>query len=324
MDAASVAACVDVLESVSGSSTSDEADPEVLLALMVLGLAHPAQVENQGVSAVACGRRVASRHEQAGNPDAALAVIEILRETHPEHPALERDYEAILRRLGMVQDLADRYLTRAHQLIKQGKKDEAAGWLREVMLLDRSRKDVARLIRDLRLEKENVHGTRPRVSKLVLLALAVPVALAAAVMREQRLVHEFDALPHATTGDLPSMRSRLDALELFVADTPVWHGAFQALSERTKLRVDVNELETAAQLERERQEAAQREVYERADVLRRRARMNAEVGDFASALSDYRASLQDAPPEWEHRERVERDIEAISKLLAESQGEDKQ
>ena len=316
LDSASVAACVDVLESVAGSGTSDDADPEVLLALMLLGLAHPDQVENLGVSAVACGRRVAARHEQSGDPDSALAIIEILREERPEHAALERDYEAILRRLGMVNDLADRYFARAQHLLKQGKAEEAAGWLKEVLLLDRSRKDVARMIRDLRLEKAHAGERRKGLNRILLVALTIPVVLGGIVFREKRLSDRFAAIPAAIVGDLESVRARRDALEAFVEGTSVWHGAFAALSERSKLRIAVGTLEEEQRVAQEALESLVQERYERAEILRRRGRMNAEVGDFKTALDDFEAALLDAPEDWEHRERVERDIAAITKLLA--------
>ena len=72
----------------------------MLLALTLLGIVHPEVAADCGVSAVASGRRLAARLEQAGDPESALAVTRMLREAAPDHATLARDEEAITRRNG--------------------------------------------------------------------------------------------------------------------------------------------------------------------------------------------------------------------------------
>src|ERR1051326_628003 len=102
MEARTAEECVEVLSSVSNG---EGADPDVLEALVIVGLAQ------------------------------------------------------LMRRQGMVQDLVNRYFERARKLMREGRNNEAAGWLREVLQLDPSRKDAARLIRDLRFKRA---GSRRR------------------------------------------------------------------------------------------------------------------------------------------------------------------
>ena len=92
------------------SVTSEETDPEILEALVLLGLGHPNIIPKLGISPVLAGRRLASRWERGSKVEQALALLEFLVEEHPGQRALERDLAALMRRQGMVQDLVERYL----------------------------------------------------------------------------------------------------------------------------------------------------------------------------------------------------------------------
>jgi len=313
MDDASAEECLEVLHSACGDG--DDVDIEVLLALTILGLARPDLAEKAGIGAVAVGRRTASRLEQRGDSDGALALIEHLRLASPGHRALERDYDAVLRRLGMITDLADRYYHRAQNLLRQGKEDEAVGWFKEVLLLDPSRRDVARTIRDLRLGELRSLMPKKRFGFGLLLAVLLPVTMAGVVLREKSLGERYALLPEAVPGNLDTMVQRLDALDRFLTQNPLWHGTFDALSERTDLRIAVAMLREEHNRRQFEAEATFWERAEQARLLYERARMYALIEDYETALSDFCMALEAAPRNWEHRDRVERDIAAISELL---------
>jgi Flp pilus assembly protein TadD len=315
MDHATVEECLEVLQPFAG--TGEECDVEVLLALTVLGLAQAELAEAKGLSAVAVGRRLASHLEQAGETSSALEVVERLREAFPTHAALERDHDAILRRLGMVQDLADRYFVRAQSLLDAGNEEEALGWLREVLLLDGSRSDAARLIRDLRLKSSGGRRRRPLVTPQVLIATLIPLALVALVFREVKLAGEFETLPSANLEDLTSSKKRLDSVESFLEQHILWHGTFSTLAERSELRVRVEQLEREEEDRLAREALRNEERAVEATLIRRRGVMHIDVADFEAALADFREALEVAPEGWSERQQVERDVAAVIEYMEE-------
>lgn len=310
-------ACLDaLLEGV------DQDAPDIALALAIVGLAQPAVLEARGRSALATGRKAAACLERSGDPEGALALIVALRARHRGHGALDRDYEAIVRRMGMVRDLADRYLQRANHLLRSGKDEEAIGWLREVLVLEPGRKDVARRIRDLRLKSEGRVGRARVPRKLILAATLVPLLLAALVVGDLSVRERFEALPSGRRDDIASLEARLGALEAFARRFPVWSGAVRVLRERSELRVELAEARERAAVAEERRVLEQQEALELAESLRFRGRTAADEGHLSEAATFFRQALDAAPPDWEHGARLARDIEAIDAFLAtESKGE---
>ena len=315
MDEETMSACIEVLQSVG--SSDEDVDAEVLEALTILGLAQPQVAERMGISPVSSGRRFAARKEQEGEADYAIAVLECLLQANPHQPAVERDYAAILRRQGMVKDLVERYLARANSLLKEGREAEAVGWLREVLLLDASRKDAARMIRDLRLQEAHDHRARKQRYGTLIVVLLVSLGITFVVLREKKIREEFFALPGAEAGDLVSMRARLDALQGFVDDHPIWHGSLFAVAERTDLRGDVDRLEYEESVRREEEIARLREREEEARLAVGRAKMRVSSWNMEGAMEDLNRALELTSPDWELREQVERDIEAITNYLLE-------
>ncbi len=311
--------CIEVLHSACGES--EDVSQEVLLALSTLCLARPELTEKAGVQAVAVGRRCASRLEQSGDAEGALALIELLRESNPGSRALERDYDAVLRRLGMVTDLADRYFQRAQTLLRQGKSDEAVGWLKEVLQLDRSRKDVARMIRDLRLEELRRLAPRKRWTTGLLVTGLVPVLLCGVVLRERGVERVYRGLPPVEAGDLASLERRLTALDDFLDRYPVWHGTFDALSERTELRIQIAQLNDHQERKAFDAERMSQQNAAKAELLYERARMHVVLKEYDAALEDFQKALDTAPEGWELAERVARDIEAVATVIAEAEAE---
>ncbi len=312
MDERTTLECLSVLRPLA---EGEGADPEVLLALTILGLGRPEVSRRLGISPIAPGRRLAARLEQLGDPQAARGVLEFLLEQHPGQTSLERDYAAVMRRQGMVQDLVQRYFDRASHLLREGKTHEAVGWLREILLLDRSRTDIARMIRDLRIRESRSQRWTRGFSRSVLVLLFFGGGLAWLVTREQRVREAYLALPQAREGDVASMRRRLAALEGFSAENLLWHGSFSVVSERSRLRVALDRFAQDGQGHDDQLALQLFERAEAAELARGRGLMHADSGNFQEALEDFQLALSLAPPDWSERERVERDIEALRKFL---------
>jgi len=312
LDARTAEECVEVLSSVAGG---EGAEPEVLEALVIVALAHPGLAEQLGLDAVVTGRRLATRYERLGEIERALAVLETLLQSVPGQPSLERDLALLMRRQGMVQDLVGRYFERAKKLMREGRNQEASGWLREVLQLDPGRKDAARLIRDLRFKHQNNVQRRGVGLRFVLGALSFSLLLSYGVLREFRLSQEFRTLSQPVGGNLGSLKRRLSDLEQFIRAHPVWHGALAVLSERSELRVQLEVFEEKLRQEREAQERARRESLESADLSRARGMLAVEQGDLQGALDSFRQALEFGGRDWTHFERVSRDVSDLETHL---------
>lgn len=300
-------------------SAGEDPDPEILEALTILALSQPQVASMMGVNAVAQGRRLAARLEREGEVEHALAILQLLVQHHPGHRALERDLASLMRRSGLVADLVERYLERAQALLKEGKTTEAIAWYREVLLLDRSRKDVARAIRDLRFQEVDDHQKRGRRVKIAAVVLFLSTLVCFAVFYEMRVSGAFGELPAAAEGNLPQMRARLAGLEGFMEKHPVWHGSLQALAERSHLRVEIERLDAEQTIARDNRLAEEARKLEVANLARQRGLLHAHAGDYASALRELENALSLAAPDWPERARVERDVAAIRIHLQEEE-----
>lgn len=317
MQPSTVEEYIDLL--MDADALGEEADLKLLSSLMIAGLAHPELCSMRGFTGLATGRRVAARLEREGNSDDALSVLEELRAMYPDQQALERDYDAVLGRLGMVLNLADRYYDRAQHLLAAGEIEEGINWLREVLLLDSSRKDVSRQIRDLRLSSGR-RKPRARVRwSLVLLGICVPLALTGLVLREQGLRETYNHLPSALVGDLDSNRARLEALNRFFEQNPIWHGAIAIELERTDLRLEVDRLQVLDEQRRAEQSSESQEQMIWANQLREAARESVRQSHLQEALSQFEQALEEAPEEWEHRAKTLKDVEFLRKHLADQE-----
>lgn len=305
MDARTAEECIEVLTSVA---SGEGADPDVLEGLVIVALAHPALAKRLEMPTVATGRRLAAMLERSAAIEHALAVFEVLQRHFPGHESLERDLSQLMCRQGMVQDLVSRYFERALKLIREGRNNEAAGWLREVLQLDPGRKDAARLMRDLRFKRVKRSQRRSGNWRALFAVALLSLGLSWAVLREFRLREEFRGLAQAAPGNVPALKRRLADMEQFIAGHPLWHGALQVLTERTALRVQLAVLEAKSEEEREVSERAARERIEAADLCRARGLAYAQAGDQRRALEAFREALEYGGPEWVQRERVARDV----------------
>ena len=310
--------CMEVLNS---AASGEQADPEVLEALIIVGLAHPMLASRMSIAPVNAGRRLAVRLERSGQIDRTLALLEVLLASFPGQDSLERDLAAVMRRQGMVQNLVERYFERAQKLIREGRHQESIKWLQEVLQLDRTRKDAARLIRDLRFRAKSHDRYKAVRWKFVMSALALSLGVSFLALREIRLKEEFGSIPQATEDNLGALRRRLTDVEAFAERHPVWHGGFGVVKERSRLRQIVERLEAKALITKEQQETRDRERLEAAQLARDRGLMKAADGDFPGAIVEFELALENGGENWPHRADIERQIQAIRAHLGAGTGE---
>jgi tetratricopeptide (TPR) repeat protein len=286
-------------------------DAAALEALIVLGLAHPGILEQHRVSMPQEGRRLAVLLEKAGEADRAQTVLELLASSHPGDRAIDHELNGVMRRSGNLARLVERHLSRAEQALREGRRSEAQRWLREVIALDPGRRDVARMIRDLRFEEQQRRQAFRRRLRTVALVGVLAAAAYGVIWREQYVDQQYAAIPAADGTDLPGMRERLAALDGVIESNPLWLGMWSAGRERSKLRTDIDRLEARrAEAERKVNEDRARQ-QSLAESERTRARMLAEQYQFSQALEHFRLALSSAPEDWQHRMEVQRDVDAI-------------
>jgi len=299
------------------SLCEDPGNLRQLEALLILGLAHPDVLEHHRISLAVEGRRLAVLLERSGEPERARIVLELLSRNMPEERTIDHELAGLMRRAGHTDELVERYLHRAEQAVEDGRVGEAIPWLQEILLLDRTRRDVARMIRDLRYQDAERAAQRSRRTRVMLIVFLLSAVLTAVVAREVRLHREFAALPAVDADDAQSLYARYQAIDAFIHDHRVWAGLIGATGERGELRRRINEHELSANEREVAENADAQQNREMADASRMRGLMNSEQGDFAAALEDFQRALQYADADWPHRQEVERDVEALKKWQAE-------
>lgn len=306
--------CTQVL---STTETSEETAPEVLEALFVLGMTHPDLLREIGLNAATVGRRFAARMERDGQPEVSLATLEFLIEEDPTNRGVQRDYAALMRRQGLVGELVQRHLAKAQELIGEGNNAEAIEVLREVLMLDRSRKDVARTIRDLRFQDIKKSQRRRELGRKLLMSIVAIASVTLIGLREYDLRERFNTMLVNEDRSIEAVRGRLASMESFIESYPVWLGAFDALNERSRLRVELERLEARAQEEAERLDEELRRRREEASHSRERGRVLTLGEDYSSALAEFERALELGGAEWTLREQTQRDIRAIREYIEE-------
>ncbi len=293
------------------SLTEDPGNLRQLEALIILGLAHPDVLERHRISLAVEGRRLAVLLERAGELERARSVLELLAGRMPGERTIDHELAGILRRSGNTDELVDRYLRRAESAVEEGNISEAIPWLQEILLLDRTRRDVARMIRDLRYQEAERQTGRRRRNRLLVVLVLISAALTAAVGREVKVHREFAQLAPADPDQPETLYQRREALEKFIATHRVWLGVLSATSERDELTQAIADHEREVARREHAQEAKKRRQNELAEAARMRGLMFAEREDFERALVDFEKALSLTDDQWEHRAQVEADVAAI-------------
>lgn len=294
-----------------GALATDPQTTRELEGLVLLGLAHPKVLREERVPLVQEGRRLAVLLEQRDEVSRAIALLELLSARFPSDRQVERDLAAMLRRTGNTDRLVDRYLSRAETAVEAGRSSDAIPLLQEILLVDRSRRDVARMIRDLRYQEADRISRQRRVMRRYLFGLILMVLVAGLAWREWSLSQGFEGIPSAEARDLDSLQRRLAEVDGMIDQNPLWMGAFQAVRERGRLRSRIQRIEfeqREAELAAERAAAERLDRAEEARLLGRRA---AARQDYDEALQQFLHALELGGTEWEHREQVQKDVVAL-------------
>ena len=286
-------------------------DRNSLEALVVLGLAYGRVLERHGATFANEGRRLALLLERSGEVDRARALLEELAARMPTDPNIDRDLTSILRRTGGTNVLVERYLRRAEEAVSRGRPMDAIVWLQEIVLIDKNRRDVARMIRDLRYQEKERKVRNSRRLKIAVLAVSIVAAAGAVWQREARISDAYRDVPQAREGDLPSLKARLAGIDRLIEDEHVWIGMLTAMKEKSRLEHEVELLEDQSQKRQRDLELARSQQEAEAEDARIRGLSFAERGQFDAALADFRHALELATPNWEHRARVQADVDAI-------------
>lgn len=292
-------------------------DLRKLEALLILGLAHPSVLDRHRISLSVEGRRLAAMLERKGEIERARVLLEVVAQhengTLPEPASSVAAIPPVAS-----EDDIQRYLAIAEKAASRGRTNEAIRALQEVVALDRNRRDVARMIRDLRFAEKDRRVRFVRRLKAFAVLCVVGGLVAGAVWRERLLAERWTTLPSAVEGDRASVQRRLDAIDAFVASQRLWIGLPDALRETTTLRTELTRLDEA-QARRKHEDAVVRSrAFDLCEAARTRGMALAQEGKFEAALVDLKQSLTLAAPDWARRGEVQSNIDAIENWLARS------
>jgi tetratricopeptide (TPR) repeat protein len=297
------------------SLCEDPANVRQLEALIVLGLAHPEALARRGISVSTEGRRLAIMLEQQGEADRATCLQELLT-AHAQgtEPAVA-ELDGFLRHSSEGEDLVEQYMERATRCASRGRTQEAVSWLEEVLLIDRSRRDVARMIRDLRYHDVERKVRRRKIARGLFLFLIGSSIITSLVFREVNLHKEWLALPHANPATIEEVQARLAAVEGMIARNRVWVDLFDAQKEQDELRGRIEGVEASLERSLHEAELEMEHAARMAEAARLSGLMNVELGRMEEAVEDFRRCLSLAEADWSHRPRVEADLKAIEEKV---------
>jgi len=200
------------------SLCEDPADPRRLEALLILGLAHPSILEKYQVSLAAEGRRLCVLLENNGEMERARGLLELLVTHVPDDRGLQQDLSSMMRRTGDVDELIERCLQRADEAVHSGQPMDAIPWLQEILLHDQSRRDVARMIRDLRYQEMANRARIKRRNRLAMVLIVISTVLSTLFVRERHIDDSYQALPPVDMENVGALNARLAGIDTLIAD----------------------------------------------------------------------------------------------------------
>lgn len=292
-------------------------DLRKLEALLILGLAHPSVLDRHRISLAVEGRRLAAMLERKGEIERARVLLEVV--TQHESGALGRAApQPAATPPAASEDDIQRYLAIAEKAASRGRTNEAIRALQEVVALDRNRRDVARMIRDLRFADKDRRARLVRRLKAFAVLCVLGAIAAGVVWRERSLADRWATLPARIEGDRAAVQRRLDAIDAFVASQRLWIGLPEALRETAALRTELTRLDEAEARRKHEEAVVRSRAFDLCEAARSRGLALAQEGKFEAALVDLKQALALADPAWAHRGEVQSNIDAIEKWLARS------
>jgi tetratricopeptide (TPR) repeat protein len=307
----------------------DEIDVRRLEALLILGLAHPTILAHHRISLRTEGKRLATMLEHQGQADRARCLLEVIEQNAPDESfVVEAEESPVVPvedkkkgkgkgQAGEPQSSEEQvveYLRRADHCAELGRTSEAIRWLQEVIALDRNRRDVVRMIRDLRWGENERKARNTRRLKFVLLALLLCGVAYGVHWREDHINELYRAIPPATS-EIPSLRDRLESIDALVASNYVWFGMGPALREQNRLHRQISIAEAKAAEAAHEAAVARAQKSEEANAALSRGMLLAQQGHFEEALTDLRHALEISDDSWPERKQVEANVVAIEAWL---------
>lgn len=294
------------------SLCEDPGNLRQLEALIILGLAHPDVLGQNRISLAVEGRRLAVLLERSGQMDRARGVLELLANRMPEERTIDHELAGMMRRSGNTDQLVDRYMRRAEQAIAQGKTSEAIPWLQEVLLLDRTRRDVARMIRDLRYHEADRTTSRRKRNKLLVVLASITAVVTIAIGREVSISKELKGISVADAQDHAGLQARRASLQSLLDSHRVWTGVVGVREEITQIDEQIARIEKGWEAQADQVAEQHAGLIDRANTARMHGLMLSEKADFEGALNSFNEALEFAPKDWEHRMSVEKDAKALN------------
>jgi len=299
------------------SLCSETVDLRRLEALLILGLAHPTILDRHRISLRTEGQRLASMLEAQGQSERARCLLEVLDQRLGHDDFVVESQEGSGKSRAEVEAEIETYLERADQCAALGRNNEAIRWLQEIVTLDRNRRDVARMIRDLRWSEKERKAKNVKRLKLVGVLCIVAACVAGVFARETHIATAFRDVP-ASNGQLVSLQDRLASVDAIVDGNKLWFGMGAVLREQGRLRREISGLESAA-ADATRQVALERaRKVENAETARERGMLLAQQGHFEEALFDLRQALELSDPTWSERTQVQFNVAAIEAWMKKS------
>lgn len=320
-------------------------DPRRLEALLILGLAHPTILEHHRISLPKEGQRLAAMLTAQGQHERARTLLDVISkavsDTTENEPAVaalsaSNGFEfppstsgatsvtpnANAPIAGPPLNLLERDHARIEMLLRQadeaaarGRTSQAILCLQEVVSLDRNRRDVTRMIRDLRWQEQERRARSIRRSKVAAWVLAIVAATAGLAWREHGVSRRFDAIPRATPGEIASLRARIESIDALITVEKAWLGMGSALSERSDLEKAAREIEAVAAAKAAEVRLEVSQSSELAESTRSRGMLLAQQGRFDDALVELRRALELGGKDWSARSDVETNVAAIAEWI---------
>ncbi len=206
-------------------------------------------------------------------------------------------------------------LRKADEQAARGRTSDAIHCLQQVVALDRNRRDVARMIHDLRWQDQERRARTVRRLKLAVLVVLLAAGITGLVWRESGIRRRFAAIPAATEGDVSSMRARLDAIDGMIAGERAWFGMSSAVLERGELVNELQVIEDAAAAKIAAAALVRTQSSELAEVSRTSGMLLAQQGKFEDAVVELRRALELGGAAWSQRQDVESNVTAITEWI---------
>lgn len=297
------------------SLTQNPTDLRQIEALIILGIAHPGILERHRISLDHEAERLLFLLERAGETERAETMREVLADRLTVEEVSETEAPQATPKADR-QELIERHLRQADEAAQGGRTREAIACLREVLALEPGRRDVTRLLRDLRQHQTDRKKRIGRGIKVVLGVLVVGAAAYGVWLREQAVRTRYLDIPSGKGDDPVSLRARAGAIDELIASERFWFAMKDALEEKGRIEAQLRRRTEESEKERHEAAMALEERVQTADAARVRGLMYAQQGKFDLALADFRQALELAPKGWEHRKRVQADLAAIEAFKA--------